>query len=254
MGAHTRRLVAIPLVLLALVGAACNQSAAIRQESLEHSTAVSFESSDGVRLAGRIFGPTTSVTGVVLAHMLPSDQTSWFDFAGRLGQAGYRVLTFDFRGYCPGGDAGCSEGEKEISAIWQDVEGAVAYLHGDGVRTIGLIGASMGGTASLIVAAKEGSGIATVATLSAPESIEGLNAGPDVVQQITAAKLFIAGNTDDDAPRSAQAFYDESGQPKRVELLTTGDHGTDLLTGNQAEIARTMLLGFLDQYLPVGGS
>jgi dienelactone hydrolase len=254
VGAHVGRLLGTTILVMALTAVGCNQSAAIREQSLEHSAPVSFRSTDGIGLAGRIFGPETSVTGVVLAHMLPADQTSWFDFADRLGQAGYRVLTFDFRGYCPGGDAGCSEGEKQVSAIWQDVGGAVAYLRAEGVRRIGLVGASMGGTASLILAAMQGDGIAAVATLSAPESIEGLTAGSAVLQGITGAKLFIAGNSDDDAPRSAQTFYDESGQPKRVEILTTGDHGTDLLTGNQAEIARNLLLGWLDQYLPVARS
>ena len=34
--------------------------------------------------------------------MFPSDQSAWYFFADRLGERGYRVLTFDFRGYCPG--------------------------------------------------------------------------------------------------------------------------------------------------------
>ena len=86
---------------------------------------ITFEASDGVTLDGRLFGPDEGSAGVVLAHMFPSDQSAWFAFADRLGQRGYRVLTFNFRGYCPGGDAGCSQGEKSIPAIWQDVEGAI---------------------------------------------------------------------------------------------------------------------------------
>ena len=31
-------------------------------------------------------------------------------FADQLGELGYRTLTFDFRGYCPGATRGCSEG------------------------------------------------------------------------------------------------------------------------------------------------
>src|SRR5262245_39868702 len=102
--------------LVALV--ACDQSDEIRQQALDDSTAVTFPSADGVALAGRLFGPDTATTGVVLAHMLPADQSSWFDFADRLGGSGYRVLTFDFRGYCPGGVAGCSEGRKDVAASW----------------------------------------------------------------------------------------------------------------------------------------
>lgn len=230
---------------------ACHQGEAIRTQALADSRAVQFDSTDGVRLAGRIFGPEGATAGVVLAHMMPADQSSWFDFADQLGEMGYRTLTFDFRGYCPGGDAGCSRGDKDISAIWQDVAGAVGFLRTEGVRRIGLVGASMGGTASLVYASLSGSDIDAVVTLSAPDAIDGLTAGPDVLQAVDAAKLFIAGNVDGNAAVTAQTFYDESVQPKRVEPLTTADHGTDLLEGNQGENVRTLITSWLQQHVPV---
>jgi predicted alpha/beta-hydrolase family hydrolase len=229
---------------------ACSQADEIRRQALEDSNAVTFRSADGVELAGRIFGPEAATAGVVLSHMLPADQSSWFDFADRLAASGYRVLTFDFRGYCPGGDAGCSEGEKDVGATWQDVEAAASFLRSQGVRNVGLVGASMGGTASLIVAGELGDRIDVVVTLSAPDSIEGLIATPETLQRATAAKLFLAGQTDGSAAEVAQRFYEQSLPPKRVEVLTTDDHGTDLLTGNQAEIARNLILGWLSQHLP----
>ena len=242
-------LVALVLVLVALP--ACHQAEAIRKQALADSRPLMFESIDGVQLAGRIFGPEGATAGIVLAHMKPADQSSWYDFADQLGGLGYRVLTFDFRGYCPGGDAGCSEGKKDVAEIWQDVEGAVGLLRTEGAQRIGLVGASMGGTASLVVASQAGQGIDAVVTLSAPDSIEGLTAGPDVLQAVTAAKLFLAGNGDASAAQTAQAFYDETIQPKRVEILTTDDHGTDILEGNQGEIAKKLILDWLGQHVPV---
>lgn len=242
-------LVALVLVLITLP--ACHQAEAIRQQALADSRALMFESIDGVQLAGRIFGPDGATAGIVLAHMQPADQTSWYDFADQLGGLGYRVLTFDFRGYCPGGNAGCSEGKKDVAGIWQDVEGAVGLLRSQGVRRIGLVGASMGGTASLVVASQTGQAIDAVVTLSAPDSIEGLTAGPDVLQAVTAAKLFLAGDGDASAARTAQAFYDESIQPKRIEILTTNDHGTDILEGNQSEASKKLILDWLGQHVPV---
>jgi uncharacterized protein len=236
---------------LAIALPACHQAEAIRTQALADSRAVEFESSDGVHLSGRVFGPEGATAGVVLAHMQPADQSSWFDFADQLGAMGYRTLTFDFRGYCPGGDAGCSHGDKDISAIWQDVAGAVAFLRTEGVRRIGLVGASMGGTASLVYASQSGSDIDAVVTLSAPDAIEGLTAGPDVLQTVSAAKLFLAGNVDGNAAATAQAFYAETLQPKRVEVLTTADHGTDILEGNQAEIARNLITSWLGQHVSV---
>jgi pimeloyl-ACP methyl ester carboxylesterase len=237
------------LAVVALLCAACGATTPLG--STEGSEGITFQSTDGVKLDGRLFGPGKGSAGVVLAHMFPADQSAWYFFADRLGDLGYRVLTFDFRGYCPGGDAGCSEGEKNIPAIWQDVEGAVEALRSKGVTRLALVGASMGGTASLIVAAKQGRDIDAVITLSAPPAFEGLDAGPDVLADVTAAKLFIAGNGDIAAAQAVDAFYGQSLQPKRPVILTTDDHGTDILSGNQAGIVSTEMINWLDRYLPV---
>jgi esterase/lipase len=108
----------------------------------------------------------------------------------------------------------------------------------------------MGGTASLVVAGKEGTGVAAVVTLSAPQSIEGLALAPDVLASISAAKLFIAGNGDGVAAQTAQQLYDSTPQPKSVQIMTSPDHGTDLLEGNQAEIVRRQILTWLEVHAP----
>lgn len=253
MRARVRVRCLAPLLIgIVLLGAACNQSDAIRGQALERSRAVTFRTADGVRLSGRIFGPQDASAGVILAHMLPADQSSWFDFADRLGERGYRVLTFNFRGYCPGGESGCSKGQKAPATAWQDVDGARAFLLSQGPVRLALVGASMGGTASLVSASRDGEGIEGVATLSAPVSIGGLVADPEAMAVIAGAKLFVAGDQDPTgAAASAQALYDESLQPKQLEILTTSDHGTDLLGGNQGERARTVLQDWLTRYLPV---
>ena len=48
-----------------------------------------------------------------------------------------------------------------------------------------------------------------------------------------------------------QTFYDLSSQPKRLEIVPSNDHGTDLLEGNQSENVRNLLQTWLAQYLPV---
>ena len=45
------------LVVSGLFVVACNQADAIREDALANSTAVTFETADGVTLAGRLFGP-----------------------------------------------------------------------------------------------------------------------------------------------------------------------------------------------------
>ncbi|HET9673066.1 MAG TPA: alpha/beta fold hydrolase [Actinomycetota bacterium] len=217
------------------------------------SDAITFPSEDGVALAGRLFGSGESHAGVVLAHMYPADQRSWFTFAERLASRGYRVLTFDFRGYCPGGEGGCSEGERRPAETWRDVLGAIEALRDEGgVTEIALIGASMGGTASLVAASREGVEVGAVITLSAPVSFEGLEATPDVLSRVSAAKLFVAGHEDVGAAEAVTALYEQSVQPKRPVILTTGDHGTDILSGNQGANASNEILAWLERYVPAG--
>jgi uncharacterized protein len=240
-----------PILAAALLGSVAGACAPSEEQQrtadLSSSEPVRFTSSDGVRLEGRLFG--SGSVGIVLSHMFPADQRSWWDFARILSRRGYTALTYDFRGYCPGGDAGCSGGTKDVAAIWQDVLGAIRFLVSHGARRVMLVGASMGGTASLVAAAQPGVQVAVVITLSAPQSFEGLEATATVLANVTAAKLFIAGNTDPTgAAQSAQTMYDESPQPKRVEIFTSSDHGTALLTGNQVGRVQTLILQYLALY------
>jgi pimeloyl-ACP methyl ester carboxylesterase len=214
---------------------------------LSGSRPVSFTAADGVRLEGRLFGDGTSA--VVLSHMRPADQTSWYRFANRLADAGFLVLTYDFRGYCPGGDGGCSRGERDIGAIWQDVVGAVSFVRDRGAVAVSLVGASMGGTASL-VAASRGLDVEAVVTLSAPASVEGLVVDGAALSSLSAGKLFIAGVGDASAANDAQHLHDLSPPPKRVEIVPADDHGTDLLTGAQAEVVRRLIENYLAQFAP----
>jgi pimeloyl-ACP methyl ester carboxylesterase len=63
---------------------------------------VKFETKDGVTLQGTFYaGKDSDQPTVLMLHKLKSDsaQGSWTEFAKRLNQAGYSVLTFDFRGH-----------------------------------------------------------------------------------------------------------------------------------------------------------
>jgi pimeloyl-ACP methyl ester carboxylesterase len=246
------RLVTIAVAAsLALV--ACDRTEANRERAIADSRPVSFKSADGVTLAGRRFGPRDAQVGVVLSHMRPADQRSWYPLADALGDRGYLALTYDFRGYCPGGDGGCSQGEKDLSATVRDLAGAVAFVREQGVQEIVLIGASMGGTASLAYAASEPGEVAAVVAVSAPTSIGGISVGPDTIGGILGAKLFIAGHDDGSAAADAQAFYNSGPPPKRVEILTTGDHGTEIFEGAQGSRAQNLVLTWLAQVAPASG-
>ena len=177
--------------------------------------------------------------------MLPADQTSWYLEAAHLASQGYRVLTFDLRGYCPGGAGGCSGGDKDPAAAPTDVTAAITFLRAQGPTRVALIGASVGGTASLVAAASDGS-VPVVITLSAPLALGSLAVTPSELGALDAAKLFIAGLGDPTgAAQAAQTLYDLSPQPKRLEVVTTDAHGTDLFTSSQG----TNVTLLIDQWL-----
>ena len=202
-----------PIAVLLLAAAALVACGEPPPPDLSGSHPVTFESRDGVTLEGRLFGDGS--TGVVLSHMQPADQRSWFAFANRLADQGYLVLTYDFRGYCPGGEGGCSQGELQIPEIWQDVLGAYDFIRSQGATTVALVGASMGGTASLVAAGQEGADVAVVVTLSAPVSIEGLDADAALLQRVDANKLFIAG-VGMPPPRRRPSSSDEIAPPPKA--------------------------------------
>ena len=247
----TRSLVIVSLTAVTFSSACTGATSTVEPGP---STPVTFRTSDGVTLAGRLFGPAGATEGVVLAHMLPADQTSWYPFAERLATQRFRVLTFDFRGYCPGGDGGCSEGDKDIDAAPTDLRAAVAFLRADGVQRLGIAGASMGGTAALLVASTDQKGIPALVMLSAPQVLSGLSVGPDQLQTVTGAKLYIAGLGDPaGAAQSADALAALGPQPVNEEIVAVDEHGTDLLSSSHGEQLQTMIEQWFVHYLAAPG-
>ncbi len=104
----------------------------------------------------------------------------------------------------------------------------------------------MGGTAALVAAAR--AELDGIVTLSAASTFMGIAAPPEVVRGVDEPKLFIAAQGDRTAASTAQAFYQVAPPPKRVEILTGDEHGTDILEGREVEAVRRLILDFLRIY------
>ena len=201
---------------------------------------VTFMTEDNIELNGNIFGSGNK--WVILSHMYPTDQTSWFEFAEILilKEDGYSVLTYDFRGY------GKSGGSQDVSKLDIDLTAALAYIKQYDPELIYLMGASMGGTASLVVASKTTETLDGVITFSSPDEFEGISA-ISVIGDIVPAKLFIASQGDEDAARSATEMYEKSMEPKQLEILDGDSHGTFIFEEEpeNAEKLEEIILFFL---------
>jgi pimeloyl-ACP methyl ester carboxylesterase len=213
------------------------------------SRAVAFRTPDGVRLEGRLSGGGT--VGIVLAHgALEQGEDSWFEFVPVLASHGYRVLAFDFRGYCPGGKGDCSAGQRDAMKFPLDCAAAVAYLRSSGATTVIVLGASLGGHACLYAASIRGAEFDGVVSLSAPQYAEG--GGPDltaaVLRRVQAPKLFMAGTLDSKYAADARSMYRASREPRQLALLPSPGHGTDLLTLAPPSLEKrttTLILDFI---------
>ena len=240
------KLLAIALVgmlWLAIVG--CGEEATpVAAPVDETASVVSFMTEDGVELKGRLFGD--GEVGIVLSHMYPEDQSSWWGFAQVLSENAYMTLTFDFRGY------GESGGDKEIQLIDRDVKAAHQFLRDRGASTLFFVGASMGGTASLKVAAGQAvdQAVAGVVSLSGPIEFHGLSLKGE---QVRVPVLLMATKGDGSAKNNLESLVDDgiAGALTETVVYDEGkDHGTDMLKGGNAGAARGRILGFLEAHAP----
>jgi pimeloyl-ACP methyl ester carboxylesterase len=108
---------------------------------------VTFEASDGVQLSGW-YRPSANGATIIVVHGGGSDRRGSVAHARLLARHGYGVLLYDARG------RGRSEGRQNAWGWgWhRDVEGAIAFLRGQGVQRLGALGLSSGADALLQVA------------------------------------------------------------------------------------------------------
>ena len=232
-----RLLAVFHAVIICSVAMGCGGEVTATPVPHETSLVVSFTTEDGVEIKGRLFGQ--GQTGVVLAHMYPADQTSWWEFAEVLAEEGYMALAFDFRGY------GESGGDKKVELMDRDVKAGLEFLRSQGASKLFLMGASMGGTASLKLASTED--VAGVLSLSAPVEFRGISVKGE---QVRVPVLLMATAGDQSAVKSLDRMTEQGivGGPElteRVLFVNGNDHGTDILKGENGAGATHSILGFL---------
>jgi dienelactone hydrolase len=195
-----------------------------RAEPAVPRTVVHFAALDGVRIAGSSFG--NGPVGVVLGHGSDGSQAEWWPFAKTLAGNGYTALAIDFRGYCPGGAAGCS-GDGSTADAWQDMLGGVRYLRSHGVKRVVVMGSSMGGTASVVAASQPHAGVAGVISLSGSSDCCGMSADRRVVEAIEEPMLLVVGRLDSGFVGSTRRWSGWAGRHAETDIVPSGEHGVD---------------------------
>jgi putative redox protein len=221
---------------------------------------ISFTNARGSVLHGVLHHPTEKNPrgAVILSHGMESNKDSdKLVFLGQsLAQCGLLVLRFDF---AAAGPAGNFE-EITYSGEVADLQAAFLFMRTRHRGKIGLLGSSMGGTVTLLFAARQ-LDIATIVILAAPVHPEliidrlltpaevrhwretgytfyhgrRLNASlledlqeidvPEAARQITCPVLILHGDRDELVPvGEAHELHGALSGPKRLSILEGGDH------------------------------
>ncbi|WP_057762033.1 alpha/beta hydrolase [Cytobacillus praedii] len=186
--------------------------------------AVQFRTEDGVLLSGYVLGEGNQ--GITLGHANGWMVSSWLPFGERLVDEGYMVMIWEFRNILPSGSSPQSESQR-----WDlDVLAAAQVLRERGATEILGMGASDGGNATA-VAAPHIPDLVGLALLSSPKNSRG-NALEAVAKIDVPA--FFAVSSDDPVGNfydEVKPLYDASvSEQKEFHLLTSYEHGTDLLS------------------------
>jgi pimeloyl-ACP methyl ester carboxylesterase len=211
-------------LLSAVMTAACGGTS--------RSPEVSFRTADGGTVVADLYAASGS-DGVVLAHGAAFDKASWAPFATWLAGRGHQVLAIDFRGY------GRSTAGADSRALFEDVLGAVRYLHGLGVTRVAVLGASMGGGAAAEAAVRAAHDEIDRVILLSPVAI----ANPE---HLPGPVLFIASEKE---PIVAQVTeqYQRAPEPKQLVVIPGAAHAQHIFATDQAERLRTTVAEFLEQ-------
>jgi pimeloyl-ACP methyl ester carboxylesterase len=183
------------------------------------------QTADHVRLYGVEAG--TGSVGIVLAHQARSSLCGWLPYLKTLIDAGMRVVAFDFRGY------GESEGGLDSDArlaLDKDLAAAVAKIRSDGAAKVVLIGASLGGAASVQNGADLD--VEAIVSLSGTRIWPGYGVNhPDALPRITVPFLLMVSRRDPNVPLSeAQEVEAAVGSNDKQLVVCDGrDHGYDLV-------------------------
>jgi pimeloyl-ACP methyl ester carboxylesterase len=204
---------------------------------------VSFPTEDKGLIHADLYGKKGD-RGVVLAHGGRFNKESWKKQAEALEKAGFLVLAINFRGY--GESKGPGQADVFSAPLYLDVLAAVRYLRKEGVKTVSVIGGSMGG------------GAAGKASIEAePDEIDrlvflGSGGSDEHPEKMKGRKLFIIARDDrgsGDIPRlpKVREHYEKATGPKELIVVEGSAHAQFLFDSDQAERVMSEIMKFLSE-------
>ena len=210
-----------------------------------------FRATDGTLLDGVVLGAGT--VGVVLAHQYRADLCGWWAYANVLARKGLRVLLFDFRCF------GMSTCPRDASGgLTDDLAGAAGELRRRGVTSLALMGASLGGTVTLMTAPRLDpppdavvslSGVPDLGYLVGSTRLDALSAVPKLRTPV----LYVVAEDDRvvSVDETRRMYLATGSKDKRLMVLPASfGHGWNMVVdirGNTTSASRTVV-DFLEKH------
>jgi pimeloyl-ACP methyl ester carboxylesterase len=192
-------------------------------EKLKGARLVRFDSETGVQLGGAILG--TGPAGVVLVHGSLADLCEWLPFAGRFPSDEFTVLAIDLNGFGSSPPSATSPRDPHYDL---DAQAGVATLRSAGVRSVALVGESIGGTAVILAGAALDPPVNAVVDLSGPAEISGMDAAA-AAPALTMPVLFVRSERDGDDDGIERVIERTRPRLAKTEVVPGNRHGISLL-------------------------
>ena len=229
------------MLLAGVVASTANAGADRADYSCAPGQDVSFLAADGTKLVGHFFG--NGPTAVILGHQSNGSLCDWLSYARRLARLGYTAFAIDFRGHGLSQTRAGAAGNR----LARDLDAAVKLVRARGSGKVFLVGASMGGIASLVAGANVKPRVDGVVSVSAPARFMGMNATA-TAPRLRVPVLYLAAEADDNAGYDFSADAREmyaatAAADKRLRILPGSQHGVALVAGSPR--ARALIEGFL---------
>jgi len=202
-----------------------------------------FTTTDSVEIIGSFWMPDREhAPALILLHMLGRDRSTWDDFAEKLVNQGYAVVSIDFRGH---GES-TKQGDKTLNykefsdddfrKMTLDVQPVLDFLRNDrriDSTRIVIIGASIGANVAIHVGANDPV-VRAVVLLSPGKSYHGVGAESAMLDYGKRAVLIAASEEDKYAAQSSRDLKELAQGTSWLIMLKNVGHGTNMLIQDPA--------------------
>lgn len=169
---------------------------------------------------------------VILAHGAVFNKESWQDLPKTLTDNDFSVLALDFRGY------GASKPGDKGASLDEDILAAIRYLLDEkNMKSVSVIGASMGGGAAAKASIKAKKGALDKLILISPPPVS----HPEQIQ----GKILFIASKDESMIRQITTQYEKAPEPKQLQIIEGSAHAQHIFKTAQGETLTRIILDFL---------